>query len=547
MSTLRNRFGKLPQPENGQNTEELLIEKLDIFLSSIEHRLEKFEQYFRLTGTEEIEFEDVSTEKDGSQSRRNSTASLSSIKSFSLMNLTKVHQQLNMVKDQVLKTSLTNLEFLYKTLDDQYKNLFTSEDIPTESEPISSNKEVLLTKIITTILYFEEKLNHIDTLIKSKTPQATANYDKDDKFNRFRFFNFNKALKDAEHKYLHYYQLPLSWRENRYIINGYRFTMSHKDMMKSMFHFDHNETANIWSHMIGAFVMIYIGLVHFPLTEVYAQNSFSDNAVMYVFLFAALKCLMSSIMWHTYSCFAKITIRNRFACVDYTGITVLITCSVISAEYCALYPYPKLLLLFVGFSVLCGAGGLIFNWSPHFDKPECRPFRIGFFVGLALLGSTTIIFKWYYEGMINSLMFYSPLLYKSFVFYGTGVIFYGGLIPERWRYDVIINEDDTCKHNRSAADVLGGHIDNDGEQEMEEIESELAAKIEDPDEATYQDIMARHFPLEPTQTPYHNDFMSLWWVDYIFSSHNIWHVFVVLGVIGHYYCILGMFESIVRI
>ncbi|WPK26119.1 hypothetical protein PUMCH_003464 [Australozyma saopauloensis] len=580
---LRNRLHVTPPPSSGsaKAPEELLVEKLDAFLLSIEQRLHSFETYFQLTGAEDSELDAGSKQP---QSRRSSTVLVLQMKEFSRSNLNKVYEQLSTVKDQMLKTSIMNLEYLYKTLDDKYTDLFDLEDdevadIVPSGGSNGSNTDVLTKKIITNLHFFEEKLLQIDAYIKSKTPLATDAYEEDAKFNRFRFFNFNKALKTGQSKYLHYYQLPLSWRENRYIINGYRFSLSHNSMLQSIFHFNHNETWNIWTHILGGLAMVYLGLFHYPQTSAYANSSFGDNVIMIVFLLASLKCLVSSVLWHTYSTFAHLTIRNRFACVDYTGITVLVTCSVISAEYCSLYNYPKLLASFMTFSIVAGLGGFAFNWSSYFDRPECRPLRIGFYVCLAALGASTFLCKWYYDGFFSAVTFYAPLTYRSFVWYWIGVIFYGGLIPERWRYDVIIHEDETCHHAHSALEVLMGNIENCGEEELQTLTNEIKSKqrdvdqsrrnsaatiatmesetsyhsiepldnasetsSEESDEVKYKEILEKHFPERPRLTPYHNDFLSLWWVDYAFQSHNLWHIFVVFGVIGHYFCIVEMFE-----
>lgn len=560
---LRNRFDKRAEPKT---TEELLIEKLDGFLSSIELRLERFDQYFKVMGREAIDktIESKTPDADKSRSRSSSSASISSLKTFSVSNLNRVHEQLRVVKDHVLKTSVTNLDYLYKILDDKYNDLFNQDAAEAErAVDAPPSREILLTKIITTIHYFEQKLADVDQLIKSRTPQATADYERDARFSQFRFFNFNKALKDAQKGYLHYYQLPLGWRENRYIIYGYRFELGHMSMLKLMFHFNHNETGNIWTHMVGALAMVYLALVHYPATAAYAKGTWGDKVVMYAFFAAALECLVSSVLWHTYLCFAQLRVRNNFACVDYTGITVLITCLVILAEYCALYHYPTLLTYFVGLSALAGVSGFLFNWLPYFDGPECRPFRIGFYVCLALLGATTFLCMWWYEGLVYAVRFYAPLAFKSFLWYWVGVVFYGGLIPERWRYDVLVDEDDTCTHSHGAGDVLTGHVEHCGEEELEELEREWTHAPHDsprhshdslhdaPDsaggdvgDARHREILDKHFRAQPTTTPYRNDFMLLWWVDYAFSSHNLWHVFVVFGVVGHYFSIVGMMESL---
>lgn len=594
---VRNRFhfnhALLEGPS--KSTDELLVERLDAFLSSIERRLHSFETYFQLTNKAD---EDDKLPLCAPLSRRSSAVLMLQVKEFSRTNLNRVYEHLTAVKDQMLRTSVQNLDFLYKTLDDKYNDLFDDSETGNDTELDGTNtvegeafedsaagNSDITKKIITNLNFFEEKLLQIDAFIKSKTPLATDDYEEDAKFKRFRFFNFNKALKIGQSEYLHYYQLPLSWRENRYIINGYRFSLSHLTMFQSIFHFNHNETWNIWTHILGAIAILYLGLIYYPSTDAYKHSSVGDNVIMTVFIMAALKCLISSVLWHTYSTYAQLTIRNRFACVDYTGITVLVTCSVISAEYCSLYNYPKLLAAFMTFSIVAGLGGFAFNWSSYFDRPECRPLRIGFYVCLAALGATTFLFKWYYDGFFDAVTFYAPLTYRSFVWYWIGVIFYGGLIPERWRYDVVIHEDETCNHTHGVQDVLLGDIENCGEEELQNLTNEIKSKqrdesrrssvatiatqaseqsycsvevipdndeaaessevvsAEESDEIKYKDILEKHFPERPRLTPYHNDFLSLWWVDYVFQSHNLWHIFVVFGVVGHFFCIVDMLET----
>lgn len=563
---LRNRFNTNLK----ESTEELLIERLDLFLSSIESRLDQFEKYFKFNNLNDLDNEeqkkqssiddDVVIEEDDSEDylvnddkqrkiRSGSASSVQSFKSFAKLDL--IHQRLKLIKKSVLSSSILNLEYLYKTLDDQYNYLFSGESIRSPDQTtFDLSKEMLSQKIITTLQYFDEKLIHIDDMI-----QKRMNVDETDDsiFNIFKFYNFNKALNTAKHSYLHYYQLPLGWRENRYIINGYRFSFNHFYTFKSIFHFNHNEAMNIWTHLVGFLIMCYLWLVHYPSTDVYAMNSSKDNSVVYFFLFSAMCCLVSSTVWHTYSSFAELNTRYLFSCVDYTGITILITSSIIAVEYVSLFNYPKLLNFFVSFSCICGTSGLAFNWSPYFDRPDCRSIRIGYFVSLAGLGVATMIMFCFFEGFFKTIQLFSPLFYKSFLWYWIGVIFYGGLIPERWRYDVIINEDAHCKHHHDSSDIINGNLEKSGEEECEQIEEELTTQILTKDSRSssssdlsesikFKEIIDKHFPEQPTKTNYCNDFFSLWWVDYVFSSHNLWHIFVVLGVLGHYFCVLDMFR-----
>ncbi|CAK9439958.1 uncharacterized protein LODBEIA_P40580 [Lodderomyces beijingensis] len=655
-STLTNRFHRSGYKRNSPSSaisqmEEMLIEKLDYFVSSIEIKLDHFDSYFKTKRQENNKL------AGHSRSRRGSTSSLVSFRDVSVLKLNLVQERLRLIKQSVLSKGLENLDYLYALLDDQYNYLFssTSSAIDIESdddndndngkndstkepkEPPESNREILSKKIINTISYFDAKLVKIDDYIKERTPSADFDLDTNDAiYNKLRFFNFNRALKNANENpsgLIHYYELPLSWRENKYIIEGYRFSLKHSQMLKSVFHW-HNETMNIWSHLAGLGVVLYLALVNFPQSSAFHKNTWGDNLAMYQFLAAAMVCLVSSSVWHTYSCFAHYPMRKNFACIDYTGITILITCSIIAVEYCALYNHPNLLWLYMGFSLAMGLFGFFFNWSSYFDRPECRSLRIGFFIGLSACGATAVLCKAYYDGVFAALKFFIPLTYKSFVWYLLGVVFYGGLIPERWRYDVIIEnnlEANTCQHHYGIEDVLEDRVGHAGREELEELELELrdlrqeshlhhhhhhnetgapaiaveedvneaaaavdaeagsalassssshrrsssmclsemdnddilhqldeidnsnsnndddpdkSFLIEDEDEREFRELVNKHFRNEPIKTPYANDFRSLWWVDYALQSHNIWHVCVVLGVVGHYFVVKSMFDDL---
>ena len=627
--------------------EELLIEKLDYFVSSIEARLNNFDIFFKwkeahadddndndhdladyndkpiktTTNIYHTSAEYSSGNLLSSRSRSDSTASLQSLKELSIIKLNLIRDRLRLIKKSVLSKGFTNVEFLYNLLADQYDYLFNSVVDPSmvmdddeigshekpmkessTSSPLSSPspREVLSNKLIDIIYYFDQKLTNIDDYLREKNAIVEGGIkdlqengaSEQPHFINLRYFNFNRALKNAaRNKYVHYYELPLMWRENKYIIQGYRFSLKHSEMWKLIFAW-HNETMNIWSHLVGVGVVLYIALVQFPSTTVFEVMSKGDKLFMYLFLVAALGCLVSSSTWHTYSCFAHYPSRANFACIDYSGITLLITCSVIAIEYCALYNYPNLSLAFIIFTMACGLGGFAFNWSPYFDKPECRPLRIGFFIGLSFSGSTALLCQSWYYGPWHALWFVLPLFYKSFAWYLLGVVFYGGLIPERWRFDVIIEENNAvgagCHHHYDAIDVIEDKVGHAGEEEIDQIELELlelelhrlqkvkdalapakasdeaelsadnvehdsGTDLDDNDEEEEEEeeedddfkrLVKKHFKKEPTKTPYANKFMSLWWVDYFMASHNIWHICVLLGILGHYSCLVHMFNEI---
>lgn len=413
--------------------------------------------------------------------------------------------------------------------DNQLKKTFSS----TSLSSFSSGHDIS-TKIINIISFIDQNLLKIDDILKPHLSLDSGNIE------LLRYYNFNKSLKSAESDLLDYYQLPLGWRDNKFIIFGYRFSLSHKTLFKSLFQI-HNETMNIYTHFFGFLLVAYLA-IHFISTDVFKKNSFTDNLIFYGFFLGALKCLAGSCVWHTYSCFAHFPTRANCACMDYTGITVLITTSVISCEYASLHSHPLILQIYVTFSVLCGIGGFLFNWSPYFDKPECRSVRIGFFIGLALLGVTTSLFVAYFDGIVASGKYFFPLFYKSLIWYLLGTVFYGGLLPERFRKDVITLDSDNKTY--SLNEVLLGNINNDGNQEINEILSKTEFSDLD-DDLILENLIKAHFK-SPIKTKFANNFFSLWWVDYFMNSHNIWHLCVLGGIIGHYFAVLEMFDNIVR-
>ncbi|CCE63402.1 hypothetical protein TPHA_0E03120 [Tetrapisispora phaffii CBS 4417] len=332
-------------------------------------------------------------------------------------------------------------------------------------------------------------------------------------------FNHDVAFDLGKERHLHYYELPFPWRENKYIIHGYRFHDKFYQLILSVFNWYgvHNETTNIWTHMLAAFYLIYLLTVDFQKTFIVLDTEHvpaTTKYIIYMFLGAGIKCMFASVFWHTFNGTTSIRLRPKFCCVDYTGITLLISASIMSAEYITLYDYPKAMSFYMILSGIFAVFGLYLNWSPKFDSPEARPLRIKFFVLLAAVGGLSFVNLVCLEGLSRAIWLFSPVTNKSVIYYIIGVFFYGSFIPERFRSDYLIDEKiPTTKELSSDVHVI----------------------------TTERDL---HFRKNPTSTCHCIDhrvsFRSLWWVDYYCNSHSIWHIFVFLGVVGHYNAILDM-------
>lgn len=242
--------------------------------------------------------------------------------------------------------------------------------------------------------------------------------------------SIHSALESAKSRLLTYDELPIPWRDNPYIIRGYRFTRSYTDCLLSLVKI-HNETCNIWTHLLGFVVMLAVAFFHYPTTLSWTDSSAMDKLMMIVFLVAAMKCLVCSTLWHTFNGICHVESKQRLACVDYTGITVLIASSIITTEYSAFYCKPWYQIPYILITAMSGLFGAIFTWHPSFDSPEGKPKRVAFFVSFAGAGIAGFVHASFLHGFVDTFLFYAPVL-KSLACYLMGVVVYALLIPERW-------------------------------------------------------------------------------------------------------------------
>jgi adiponectin receptor len=192
-----------------------------------------------------------------------------------------------------------------------------------------------------------------------------------------------------------------------------------------------NETFNIWSHLIGLLIVLSIAFYFYPTSTHFSIATKTDVVIAGIFFFAACKCLVCSCMWHTFNSIAEKDLMERFACVDYTGISLLIAASIMTTEYTAFYCEPTSRWLWIGVTALFGIGGTILPWHPTFNKNELAWVRVGFYVLLAATGALPVVQITMTRGMAWTAYFYSPIT-KSLLVYLCGAILYAAKVPERW-------------------------------------------------------------------------------------------------------------------
>lgn len=239
--------------------------------------------------------------------------------------------------------------------------------------------------------------------------------------------SIDNAVKRArEHGLIRYEDLPHPWRVNPHIIKGYRFSESKVDCARSIFEFS-NETVNIWTHVVGLVIVLAIALHFYPSSVNFSKSSRTDIIFAAMFFFAACKCLVCSVMWHTMSSIAEQGLMERFACVDYTGISLLIAASIMTTEYTAFYCEPVSRWTYILLTATLGVGGVILPWHPIFNRADMNWARVLFYVSLATTGFAPVFQLTWTRGSTWSWYFYSPLM-RSVMVYFVGALIYASQV-----------------------------------------------------------------------------------------------------------------------
>ena len=243
--------------------------------------------------------------------------------------------------------------------------------------------------------------------------------------------SISDALASAQRQGLiAYTDLPDPWKVNPHIRKGYRFSETAFECVRSTLTIS-NETFNIWSHALGFLAIVVIAFYLYPTHPLFPLHSRSDIFVAGVFFFAACKCLVCSTMWHTMNSIAEQNVMERFACVDYTGISLLIAASIMTTEYTAFYCEPFSRWTYMCSTAFLGVLGVIIPWHPNFNRADMRWARVAFYVTLGLTGLSPVIQLNITRGPEWSYYFYAPVM-KSVAVYVAGAMIYACQVPERW-------------------------------------------------------------------------------------------------------------------
>jgi predicted membrane channel-forming protein YqfA (hemolysin III family) len=220
-------------------------------------------------------------------------------------------------------------------------------------------------------------------------------------------------------------------RSNPFIRSGYRGNMSMLSCIRSTLAL-HNETVNIWTHLLGFVVFLALLVKDFVVIPLYDFISFADLCVLAGVLFCYQACMFLSSLFHTFTCHSQ-HVSEKCLSLDLAGITLALLASYLSGIYYAFWCHPEtrdFYLLTVGGIFVIAAG---FQLSPKFSKDEYAHLRIGLFTIWGIYGFIpTIHWIWLHGGFAHGMV--PVMLPRIFVMYGLcgmAFVFYISKFPER--------------------------------------------------------------------------------------------------------------------
>ena len=225
--------------------------------------------------------------------------------------------------------------------------------------------------------------------------------------------------------------LPIWYQDNPSIRTGYRPVTHSTSGCISSWTFIHNETINIYTHLIAAILSIFAQFFlqslishHFP------GAAFRDRLIFAANLVAATTTLSFSCGYHTLMNHS-FPVSSIWLRIDYVGILALILGSFFSGIFVGFYCEHLLRRLYWSMIVTLSFITSIFVLHPQLQGLKYRSHRTMAFVATALSGFAPIghgLYLYGWEEMwLRSGM---PFWFLEGGVYGVGALFFASRFPE---------------------------------------------------------------------------------------------------------------------
>ncbi|AMD20947.1 HEL334Wp [Eremothecium sinecaudum] len=229
-----------------------------------------------------------------------------------------------------------------------------------------------------------------------------------------------------------FHELPDWQKDNDLIWTGYvKETNSIRACLRSMTYFN-NESVNIYTHLVPSitYLVVLLLLTQLVLDKVVPGSTFREYLMINLYLVGAVTCLMCSSCFHCLKHHSE-KHNNVWSKVDYVGIIVQISCSILSLLYYGLYDQFSLFLFFACFTLVLSCCCTVFVLHDKFNSVAFRPIRAVFFTVFGLSGIIPVLAGYLHPGIAGWMIrIQLKFVIIEAIFYILGVVLYGLRIPE---------------------------------------------------------------------------------------------------------------------
>lgn len=238
-------------------------------------------------------------------------------------------------------------------------------------------------------------------------------------------------------------KLPEWHRDNHFVRSGYREEFqSAAECLRSIFSL-HNETVNIWSHLLPAAGFIFGQLLIQALIDhYYPEAAALDRFVFACNVAAAIVTMTLSSLYHTLMCHSE-HVSSLWLRIDYVGILTLILGSFFSGIYVGFYCEPTPRNIYWSMIIILSVVTSVLVLHPKLQGLKYRTLRTWAFILTALSGFAPILHGLYLYGWdqmwVRSGM---PYYFLEGLIYGLGAFFFVTRIPESvWpgKFDIFLS------------------------------------------------------------------------------------------------------------
>lgn len=232
----------------------------------------------------------------------------------------------------------------------------------------------------------------------------------------------------------HISEVPEWMTDNKFIHYGYRAGYNMQMCLRSVFAL-HNETMNVWTHLVGFFCFAMFGVMIF----LHVLKPVSLHYFIFGFMsVSCMACLGCSTVFHLFSCHYNESVCRRLHTLDYFGITCLIIGSFVPTCYLAFACEPELRWMYLAMIGVLGSVGLVGPFYGFWTTPEFHSYKMMIYTCIVGSGVFPIIHVNFIMPPSSSAPFAMGMALELLL-YLTGMLIYIFKVPERLfpgRFDV---------------------------------------------------------------------------------------------------------------